>query len=89
MVVVVQGVTFGFRSKTFEGIHQFLSKYAEGYSIIQYTSSSDLEVIFNIVTEVWHFFTKIMLSGQLHLKECINFIQSSEKGKASLNTGQV
>ena len=40
---------FGFHTITFEGMHQFNSKFAEGYkSIIKYRSSTEREVICKI-----------------------------------------
>ena len=46
----------GFRSITFEGMHQFHSKFTEGYSIIKYRSSLILEVIRTMLAELWSFF---------------------------------
>ena len=53
---------FGFRSVTFEGMHQFHSKFIEGYSIIKYGSSLNLEVIRTILAEFWPFFLRICLN---------------------------
>ena len=41
-----------FRSITFEGTQQFLSNLLEGYSIINYRSCSNFEVIHKLLTEL-------------------------------------
>ena len=38
-------LTFGFQSITFEGLHQFHSRFEDEFSIIKYRSSSNLEII--------------------------------------------
>ena len=45
----------GFRSITFEGMQHFLSNFTEGVNIVKYRSSSNLEVICKLLTELWPF----------------------------------
>ena len=49
--------TFGFRSITFEGMHQFHVLFTKGYSIIKYRTSSNLGgVIRKLLIELWPLF---------------------------------
>ena len=54
--------TFGIRSITFQGLHQFHSKFTKGSSIIKYRSTSKREVIRNILTELWIFLLRFWLN---------------------------
>ena len=45
----------GYNLSVSDGMHQFHSKVTEGYSIVKYWSSSNLEIVGKILTELWHF----------------------------------
>ena len=48
--------TFGFRSITLDGMHQFHFNFTEGSSINKYRSSLKKGVSLKILTEFWSFF---------------------------------
>ena len=88
-------VDFGFGSITFAGMHWFYWKFAEGYIIVKYRSSLILVIICKILTELWPFFdlvfvgVLILVSDQLLLQGCIDFIESLQKDISLWNTDQV
>ena len=57
----------GFDQKTFEGMQLFHSIFTEGKSIIEYRSSSNLEINHNLFTELWPCF-------DLGLGKCQSYI---------------
>ena len=74
-------------------MHLFHQKFAEGYIIVKYRSSSILVIIRQILAELWPFFdlvfvVLILVSTQF-LQGCIVFIGSLQKDIPLLNTGQV
>ena len=54
--------TFGFRSITFEGMHQFHSNFREMSSIIQYSTILKVKVIRKILIELWPFLLRVLLN---------------------------
>ena len=72
--VFVHGVTFGFRSITLEGMHQFHLNFTEGSNIIKFRSSSKRGVIRKISMNYGPFLLRFWLncqfvvSNRYHLK---------------------
>ena len=56
-------VDIGFCSITFAGMHRFYWKFAKGYIIIKYWSSSILVIIRKILAKFWPFFDSICVVG--------------------------
>ena len=62
-------VDIGFWSVTFAGMHWFYWKFAEGYIIVKYRSSSILVIICKILGKLWPFFNLITFRDRSDYKD--------------------
>ena len=54
-------IDIGFLSITFTGMHWFHWKFAEGYLIVKYRSSSILVIIHKVLAKLWPFFNLVFV----------------------------
>ena len=59
-------VAIDFRSITFAGMHWFYWKFAEGYIIVKYRSSSILVIFRKVLANLWPFFNLVFCVGVKH-----------------------
>ena len=57
------GYDFGFGSINSEGMQKVYQKFAEGYIIVKYRSSSILVTIRKILAKLWPFFDLVFVVG--------------------------